>query len=102
MTVRSTPNLKETEKLPLMANKTKTMKKTKMKKETKAKLIMKTKVVLVKAQMMSTPRSAHPLSEAQLRNPDIAIPAASASSRRVSGLIPPHVLHTTTSTTGIS
>jgi hypothetical protein len=40
--------------------------------------------------------------KAQLRNPDIAIPAASASSRRVSGLIPPHVLHATTSTTGIS
>jgi hypothetical protein len=41
---------------------------------------------LEKAQMMSTPCSAHLLSESQLRNPDIAIPAASASSRRVSGL----------------
>jgi hypothetical protein len=52
-----------------------------MTKKTKMKLIMKTKVVLVIAQMMSTPRSAHLLSEAQLRNPEIAIPAASASSR---------------------
>jgi hypothetical protein len=78
------------------------MKKTKLTKKTKTKLIMKTKVVLVKAQMMSMPSSAHLLSEIQLRNPDIAIPATSASSRRFSGLIPPHVLHATTSTTGMS
>jgi hypothetical protein len=44
-TVRPTPNLKETEKCPLMANKTTTMKKTKLTKKTKTKLIMKTKVV---------------------------------------------------------
>jgi hypothetical protein len=55
-----------------------------MMKKTKTKLIMTTKVVLMKAQMTSTPRSAHLLSElikAPLRNFDIAIPAASASSR---------------------
>jgi hypothetical protein len=85
-----------------MANKTKTMNKTKLTKKSKKKLIIHTKVVLVKAQMMSTPRGAHLLSEAQRRNPDIAIPAASASSRRVSGLIPPHVLHAMISTTGMS
>jgi hypothetical protein len=47
-------------------------------------MIMKTKVVLVEAQMMSSPRSAHlqsELLEAQLTNPDIAIPPSSASSR---------------------
>jgi hypothetical protein len=64
MTVSSTPNLKETEKCPLMTNKTKTMKKTKMTTKTKTKLIITNKVVLVKAQMMSTPRSAHLLYEA--------------------------------------
>jgi hypothetical protein len=71
-------------------------------KMTKKETLKMTKVVQVKAQMMSMPRSAHlpsGLKGTQLRNPKFDIKAGSSSSRRVSGLIEPHVLHSITSTT---